>query len=80
MFKQIVDVKTIDADIFIELLYHLGIVINEAKEKNEKTMFLIACVETIENCSYFSKMKMFIGKKQTEQTICVSFHFTMIFP
>ena len=64
MFKQIVDVKTIDADIFIELLYHLGIVINEAKEKNEKTMFLIACVETIENCYYFSKMKMFIGKKQ----------------
>lgn len=63
-FKKMVDTPIIDADLFVELIYHIGIIINESQEKNEKCMFLIACLETIENCSFFKKMKMFIGKKQ----------------
>ena len=67
-FKQLINVKIIDADIFVDLIYVIGQFLNNnisvSTDKDNKIKFLFDCLMLLEGMDYFKKMKMFIGKKQ----------------
>jgi hypothetical protein len=63
-FYNLINVPSLDADLFSDLILNIGIVLSKNQEKNNKNEFLIKCLESIQKCSYYDKLKMFIGKKQ----------------
>ena len=62
-FKELFNVNIIDSDLFGDLIYNFGLYLNNLNEINDKSKFLIECLNIIENSAYFNKLKMFIGKK-----------------
>ena len=62
-FKELFNVNIIDSDLFGDLIYNFGLYLNNLNEINDKSKFLIECLNIIENSVYFNKLKMFIGKK-----------------
>ena len=62
-FKELFNVNIIDSDLFGDLIYNFGLYLNNLNEINDKSKFLIECLNIIENAAYFNKLKMFIGKK-----------------
>jgi hypothetical protein len=62
-FKELFNVNIIDSDLFSDLIYNFGLYLNNLNEINDKSKFLIECLNIIENAVYFNKLKMFIGKK-----------------
>ena len=62
-FKELFNVNIIDSDLFGDLIYNFGLYLNNLNEINDKSKFLIECLNIIENAVYFNKLKMFIGKK-----------------
>ena len=62
-FKELFNANIIDSDLFGDLIYNFGLYLNNLNEINDKSKFLIECLNIIENSAYFNKLKMFIGKK-----------------
>ena len=62
-FKELFNINIIDSDLFSDLIYNFGLYLNNLNENNDKSKFLIECLNILENCAYFNKLKMFIGKK-----------------
>jgi len=62
-FKEIFDINLIDSDLFSDLIYNIGLYLNSLNEIDEQSKFSIECLNILENCNYFNKLKMFIGKK-----------------
>ena len=65
LFFEMLNVDTIDADLFTGLIMNIGLYLEETKEKvkNDKNIFLFECLDILEKMKYFQKFKMFIGKK-----------------
>ena len=63
-FFNLINVPSLDADLFSDLILNFGIVLNKYQEKNPKCEFLVQCLQSLQKCSYYDKLKMFIGKKQ----------------
>ena len=62
-FKELFNINIIDSDLFSDLIYNFGLYLNNLNEINDKSKFIIECLNILENCVYFNKLKMFIGKK-----------------
>ena len=62
-FKELFNINIIDSDLFSDLIYNFGLYLNNLNEINDKSKFIIDCLNILENCVYFNKLKMFIGKK-----------------
>ena len=67
-FYELLNVDNLDADLFSSLILTIGTYLKEVdkSEKNDKVNFLFDCLDIIEKTKYFSKNKMFIGKKHKE--------------
>lgn len=66
-YKQLINVKIIDADIFVDFIYAMGQYLNKNIENtvnDDKVKFVFGCLELLTQMEYYKKMKMFIGKKQ----------------
>ena len=65
LFSDLINVDSIDADLFTALILNIGLYLKDTKEKNnnDKNIFLFDCLGEIEKMKYFQKNKMFIGKK-----------------
>ena len=65
LFSDLINVDSIDADLFTALILNIGLYLKDTKEKNnnDKNIFLFDCLVELEKMKYFQKNKMFIGKK-----------------